>query len=736
MILKNLSIKSYALGFILLYILIFVISSGIAFWDVNKLREKIIQTNFEDGKTELNEAISVLFNQSKQLTDKFAAWDEVRQQIDKPEYYLYWRTHRLTSSRILPEYYKDVSVYNKEGKILKFISTSSLPSQLNLSNLKSYFIVEKNIPELITISAIIDGNVKNKILGYIATRSDVMSPLLKVMQFKYIDSQSIKISETVNKIIKKSELINYLTFTIKQNDDLFLVAELLNKSLIRNTVALSIFAVVFYFLLSYFFSRPLTKISTYIDTLNNQPEFQYVPKLKIRCYISELLKILHSLTQYQNKLQIVYSNLDDKNNELWDMAHHDALTGALNRRAFEEKWAKVAELFSESRSDVSLILFDVNNFKSINDSYGHPVGDEVLKEFAHALQQTLRKGEKLYRIGGDEFACILFNIDHENAFFAAQRCRQAISDISFIKQGIKEPVRASIGIAHSNYNDTDTESISDLLWQADAAVYHAKKPGNNYLVTYTEKIKSLSSGMLSNKINNIVFEAIETGKGIEMHYQPIINLSNNSIGYYEALLRVKSENEFIPLGEVFELIEAKKLDYELDVAIFKQIVYDFERSIIPAGSGVSINVSGPAIIHNKIIKQLSAFVPFLSQFKIVLEITETSLITNINQATENINKLKSHGFLIALDDFGSGYSSISYLSSMPVDIVKFDISLIRQLANDKQLSIISHLVKMIRETGHLLVAEGIETEETNEIIKQLGFDFAQGFLYGKPSKFT
>ena len=413
------------------------------------------------------------------------------------------------------------------------------------------------------------------------------------------------------------------------------------------------------------------------------------------------------------------------------MAHHDALTGALNRRAFEENWKNIAQLFSESRCQISLILFDINRFKSINDSYGHPVGDEVLKKFAFAIQKVLRQGEKTYRIGGDEFAAILYNCKPDDAVDIANRCQSAINKMSFVQQGIKEPVRASIGVAHNNTDDH--ASISDLLWQADIAVYSAKKPGQSHVVTYSDKIKNISTTILSSKINNIVFNVIETGSNINMFYQPIINLGDEKAEYYEALLRIKNGNEIIPPGPIFQLIEARKLDYELDRVIFQQIARDLKHGIIPVNTGVSVNVSGPSIINTHIVEQLSIFVPFLSHYKIVLEITETTLITNIDHATENINKLKNLGFLIALDDFGSGYSSISYLSTMPVDIVKFDITLIRQLEDEKQFSIISHLAKMIMETGHLLVAEGIETEQLKEKIKHLGFNYAQGYIYGKPS---
>lgn len=736
---KNMSIKSYALSFILLYILIFSLSSIIAFLDVNQLKKDITQANLDSGKNELFDAINKLVNNHKALTDKFSAWDEVRQQLDSPDYYSYWQTHRVLNSGMLPDYFTEAAVYDINGQILDKLSIVTLPDSISPVSTEPYFNIVENTALLIIISPVFDQDQypdkqpenSKKILGYVATKSKILSQLLKVKQFDQVEVNTIKLHLHEKNNIQADQLINYLQFDIKENTETLLVASQIKQILLKNTLILVAFAIIFYFFISYFLSRPLRQISTYIDALNNQPESQLSQKLKIHFHIHELAKVGLSLSHYQKKLQRVYSNLDEKNQELWKMAHHDALTGALNRRAFEEHWENIAQLFSETRCQISLILFDINRFKSINDSYGHPVGDEVLKKFAFAIQKVLRQGEKTYRIGGDEFAVILYNCQPDDAVYIANRCQNAINEMSFAQQGIKEPVRASIGVAHNNTEEH--ASVSDLLWQADIAVYAAKKPGQSHVVTYSDKIKNISTTILSSKINNIVFNAIETGRNINMFYQPIISLGDEKAEYYEALLRIKNNNEIIPPGTIFQLIEARKLDYELDRVIFQQIVRDLKQGIIPVNKGVSVNVSGPSIINPHIIEQLSIFVPFLIHYKIVLEITETTLITNIDHATENINKLKKLGFLIALDDFGSGYSSIRYLSTMPVDIVKFDITLIRQLEDDKQFSIISHLAKMIRETGHLLVAEGIETEQLKEKIKQLGFNYAQGYIYGKPS---
>ncbi|MCU7837338.1 MAG: GGDEF and EAL domain-containing protein [gamma proteobacterium symbiont of Taylorina sp.] len=733
MSINNLSIKSYALGFILVYIIIFIISALIAFSDIQKLNDDITESHYLAGQNELKGAIQSLIHNHTIINKKFSNWDEVHQQTLQPDYFSYWLTHRLFSSGTLPDTFSDALIYDNNGQNLGRLSTTTLPEKINTKNIEPYFIIENSIPFLIIISPIAAQNNHSNKVGYVATKSQVINPLLNIKQFRQINELSVKINHSQQNHIDIEKMINYLDFEIRQDDDIFHFSLQLERVMLRNTIALTLFAVLFYFLLSFFLSRPMRKISSYIDTLNSNPEFQYVPKLNTKFHIQELEKISNSLAQYQNKLQVVYSNLDEKNKELWEMAHHDALTGALNRRAFEEKWAKIADLFADSRCNVSLILFDINNFKGINDTYGHPTGDLVLKKIADALQQALRKGESLFRIGGDEFACILQTYQPEDALKIAQRCHENIVAISFLQLDIKEPVRASIGISHNNISEHN--SISELLWQADVAVYSAKRPEQPHVVTYSDKIKNVSDNILSNKLNHIIFDAIDSGKGISMFYQPIVNLDNGEIDYYEALLRIRHQGKIISPGEIFDLVEARKLDFEMDIAIFKQIADDFKQQRIPVNSGVSVNISGPAIINHQIVDILSEFIPYLAHYKIVLEITETSLITQINHAAENIKMLKKLGFLIALDDFGSGYSSISYLSSMPVDIVKFDISLIRQLEDEKQFSIIRHLSKMIKETGHILVAEGIETEELKIIVKKLDFNYVQGFLLGRPAPF-
>jgi EAL domain-containing protein (putative c-di-GMP-specific phosphodiesterase class I) len=254
-------------------------------------------------------------------------------------------------------------------------------------------------------------------------------------------------------------------------------------------------------------------------------------------------------------------------------------------------------------------------------------------------------------------------------------------------------------------------------------------------VLFEDRMAAETQGVFSNWVNTAVYEAVTDGNGLSMFYQPVVTLEPNRqprLSYYEALLRIRYENEWIMPSNIFPVVEARRLELELDRSVIGKILDDLRAGHITPGSGVSINLSGPTIVHERLCSLLDNFRPFLHDYRIVLEITETALITQLGIAGRNLERLRKAGFQIALDDFGSGYSSLRYLATMPVDIVKFDIALVRGLAQESQRNIVLHLAHMILEAGYTLVAEGIDSDELLDCVRAAGFGYGQGYHFGRP----
>jgi len=206
--------------------------------------------------------------------------------------------------------------------------------------------------------------------------------------------------------------------------------------------------------------------------------------------------------------------------------------------------------------------------------------------------------------------------------------------------------------------------------------------------------------------------------------------------YVEALTRIRDGNDLIRPDSIFPIVQARNLDAEFDLAVLRAVEMDMESGRLPAGQGVSINLSAPGIVNSKVIAASVELVRRHSGRKIVVEITETALISQMETATAHIRQLQDAGALVALDDFGSGYSSLRYLASMPVDIVKFDISMIRLLetGDSRQKLIVEEIAGMVRTAGYDMVAEGVETREQLDMVIGMGFTHVQGYYFGKPGQ--
>ncbi|WP_019626270.1 bifunctional diguanylate cyclase/phosphodiesterase [Thioalkalivibrio sp. ALJT] len=726
------SIIHYALLLAAITLIIIFVFGLYTWYKVDQLRGEIHAGSQAAGQQELATALERVQTQSIQQALRFAEWEEVRQQLRTPEFYGHWKNHRMHQASILSKRVQDAHIYDARGVALSGGGTRQLPPDVAVPPPSAHATQGENEPSLIIFKPIPAAEPDQAPIGFVGIQSRFVNALREGHTYHHVDLESIRFDFQDRTTIPAEDLLSHARFDLRANPLADQVKDRLSVAALNLGTLLSATTLALFASLAYLIVRPLRAIASHVDHLRESSGEIELKRPGGLLPVAETEKIRESLNSYQARLQDVHSNLEARNREFWRMAHHDALTGVHNRRAFEEQWETLPNLAARQGVPVCFVLFDINQFKAINDSYGHQVGDAVLQTVARSIDEVLRDGEHLFRLGGDEFATILMDCDEAGALRLAERCQEKIRDTDFTTCGVHEPVKVSIGLAVTH--GTDREALRSLQWQADVAMYKAKRPSTPQVVLFSREQLKDTRGLYSNWINNAVIEAITHERGVQMVYQPVVSLNHRHTPYFEALLRIQHRDEIIGPADIFPLVTARRLELDLDKAILHCILHDLHAHRIPPGAGVSINVSGPTIVHAQLTEWLAPFVPFLQDRDIILEVTETALITEITRATENLRTLRQQGFLIALDDFGSGYSSFRYIASMPVDTVKFDISLIRSLETPGQHHIVEGLVKILGEAGYSTVAEGIETPELLERVRDLQFDFAQGYHFGHPTR--
>ncbi len=452
--------------------------------------------------------------------------------------------------------------------------------------------------------------------------------------------------------------------------------------------------------------------------------------------ISALYKKLHFAQKKlisQNK-ELKASNLEIKENEkrLHFLAYYDSLTELPNRKMILERLQLLVKLSQKEKSIFYIVFIDLDNFKKINDSMGHLYGDDYLKYTAKRLQALVHEDDLLGRLGGDEFALIIQrNIKEATAFNYVESLRNQLCNK--IRTNCSEfKVSASFGISIFPQDGTNP---TELLKSADTSMYKAKELGRNNIQFFKKDMKEAVLNKI--KMESELFKAYENEEFF-LEYQPQFNTSDHSIRGFEALIRWNSPHyghvpplDFIPLAEETGLI-INIGEWVLLTACqkFNQLQQRFNRNLC-----LSVNVSAVQI-HDKnfvaIIKNVLAKTNINPQ-QLELEITESLFINKMDETIKMLNEIKSLDIRISLDDFGTGFSSLSYLRRLPIDTLKIDKSFIDDLS-DKDVSI--RIVGDIISLGHNLdadiVAEGIENRTQLEYLKSNNCDCIQGFLLAKP----
>jgi diguanylate cyclase (GGDEF)-like protein/PAS domain S-box-containing protein len=424
---------------------------------------------------------------------------------------------------------------------------------------------------------------------------------------------------------------------------------------------------------------------------------------------------------------------DRKNAEatIEKLAYYDPLTGLPNRRLLQDHLSVSMKRCNRLGSTVALLYLDLDRFKHVNDSLGHQAGDKLLQQMAERFTNLLRDDDLVCRLGGDEFAIILHDIKRdERAAQVAEKLIAAAGSPVFI-EGTEVVVTASIGIA---LYPKDADNAETLAKHADIALYHAKSEGKDTFRFYADELNRSSHERIG--MEHALRHAVEKSE-LYLQYQPKICVATGTIMGAEALLRWQtssygtvSPDRFIPLAEETRLIIPIG-KWVLRTACLQQAAWKQQ------GLDISMAVNLSAIQFNApaLIEQIASIIDEtgIQADRLELELTESALVVNPESAVRILKKLRNLGVSIAIDDFGTGYSSLSYLKTFPVNVLKIDRSFVRDLAHDSgDRAIARSIVDLAENLGMKTVAEGVETEEQSGILKDIGCDYLQGFLYARP----
>ncbi len=426
------------------------------------------------------------------------------------------------------------------------------------------------------------------------------------------------------------------------------------------------------------------------------------------------------------------STLKQSQEKLDYLAYHDPLTGLPNRLLFEDRLEQALKHAKREKHEIVLLFLDLDRFKNINDSLGHPVGDALLIEIAKRLDGLVRQEDTVARLGGDEFVVILERIEKpEDGAILAQKILDAFH-ASIVADGHELLVTLSIGI--SQY-PADGEDVPTLVKNGDAALYRAKEEGRNCFQFYTTELTTKVSERLA--METALRGALREEQ-LMIYYQPFVSLQSGKITGAEALVRWNHPEHGLVLPDRFiALAEDTGLIVSIGAWVLFQACqqaklwldqgYDFGR--------IAVNVSGLQIQRGKfvdIVKQTLQETGLEGKY-LELEVTENVIMRNTEKAIAVLNQLKEIGVQLAIDDFGTGYSSLSYLKRLPIDKLKIDQSFVRDIPEDANDKAIARAIRALAKSLRLMVvAEGIESSKQAAFLKRLGCDEGQGYLYSHP----
>ncbi|MCT7557808.1 putative bifunctional diguanylate cyclase/phosphodiesterase [Aliarcobacter butzleri] len=427
------------------------------------------------------------------------------------------------------------------------------------------------------------------------------------------------------------------------------------------------------------------------------------------------------------------SFLKEADKKIHFYANHDVLTKLANRVQFESHLKSTIESCKRRNSKIALFFVDLDKFKDVNDTYGHTVGDEMLKTVAKRLEQSIRKEDFIARLGGDEFVLIIKDVKNSEDIITLA-CK--------LNENIKEPITLddkvffmtlSIGISIFPDHGKDSE---DLIKNSDAAMYVVKENGRNGYRLYSQDMTDKIS--LKVTIQNELKKAISKDE-FEMYYQSVVDIKSNQIIGAEALVRWNHKNRgtLTPIHFI-NYIDEGGMSVEFGELVFKKVLHDIQiinSKLQNQDFKIAINIAPEYFFKSTFVDDVISYCKDFSinSKQIELELLETNIMKNSEISQKKIEKLHENGFDISIDDFGTGYSSLSYLKNFKVNKLKIDQSFIRDFLEDNSdKAIVQAIINLANIFNLKVQAEGIETKEHEKLLETLNCNLAQGYFYNKP----
>ncbi|MGL4996281.1 MAG: EAL domain-containing protein [Deefgea sp.] len=416
------------------------------------------------------------------------------------------------------------------------------------------------------------------------------------------------------------------------------------------------------------------------------------------------------------------------------LAERDALTGLFNRHRFQQELNRMVSESDRRQTSMALVFFDLDEFKLVNDSFGHTVGDELLKSIAREVGKQVRLHEVFARLGGDEFAVLLPECDEFEVSKLADRIVQTVMQTQFVAGNHLMRPSTSVGVA---IYPLHASSPDQLVAHADTAMYQAKAAGKGTWRIYRPDSDHTRSELSRLSWKERIVDALEND-GFELHYQGIYHTHDRSLAHLEALVRMKdadSPGGIIMPGQFIPHAEKTGKIVDLDRWVIREVIQLLAQ--YPDCPSIAVNVSGRSFDEPELPLYIASLLGHykVNPKRLLVELTETSAVSDLSDAQRFIDALRDTGCVVCLDDFGVGFASFAYLKQLKADVLKIDGLFIRDLPNDRDSQIfVRGMVSIAHDMGKTTIAEFVESETIFNMLLEFGVDQVQGYWLDKPQK--